>query len=504
MTTAFHRFCDGLRDHNVPFRVPRLVGRQQAKLHYNDVKDGVLFRLSQPHTYVTIGIDVWTNVVTDHVINVMLFGGGRWYYWTSLYCYEDHCDSLWIEQQMNPIIAELKAKGVKLVAIVADNGGADNSARTNLPEKYQLISVPCSGHTLQLVVKKVLAVPAVNAVLNFWGNIASNYTKNGSHVQRVALMRLTSGKKLRKAVVTRWNSQLFALERAREIFERLVTVGSQYAEVLIPEPVQTLAQLDDLISMLKPFQLMTEALQSDAANLTTVMEAWYRMSKHAAEVADQLQTAEMKANDWNSAAPTSISSVIRAKWKKQTATSSVRVLYELSFGTSTRLFTSAVATSDIRQVLYRVLLAVAPDDLLSNYHPPGEQLEHALMKQYVAFTNHQGNFAHNLAESKGWKPTTEQLANYWTVRRSYNDTALLAYTAFGLMSINPSEAAVERSFSAQDQMHNNLTNRMFEDIVKSMMFIKVNVPSLNNTTPTMEVTWRDVEEADGAVEEADD
>ena len=52
--------------------------------------------------------------------------------------------------------------------------------------------------------------------------------------------------------------------------------------------------------------------------------------------------------------------------------------------------------------------------------------------------------------------------------------------AIGLLSMNPSEASVERSFSAQKLIHSNLRNRLCSDSVIGSMFIKINTPLLYN------------------------
>jgi hypothetical protein len=84
--------------------------------------------------------------------------------------------------------------------------------------------------------------------------------------------------------------------------------------------------------------------------------------------------------------------------------------------------------------------------------------------------------------------TSSDIMNYWLDRTEYKETYELALAAIGLMSINPSEAAVERSFSAMKLIHNNLRNRLSSESVIATMFIKINIPLLENSTNTV---WLD-------------
>ena len=47
-----------------------------------------------------------------------------------------------------------------------------------------------------------------------------------------------------------------------------------------------------------------------------------------------------------------------------------------------------------------------------------------------------------------------------------------------MIDINPTEASVERSFSAQKLVHNLLRNRLHDDLVEAQMFIRTNGPLL--------------------------
>jgi hypothetical protein len=76
---------------------------------------------------------------------------------------------------------------------------------------------------------------------------------------------------------------------------------------------------------------------------------------------------------------------------------------------------------------------------------------------------------------------------YWLDRMYHKDTRLLAMTAMFMLSINPSEASVERSFSAQKFVHSALRNRLHADVIDAQMFAKINAPLLTSS----DHTWMD-------------
>ena len=50
---------------------------------------------------------------------------------------------------------------------------------------------------------------------------------------------------------------------------------------------------------------------------------------------------------------------------------------------------------------------------------------------------------------------------------------MLAHVALVLLQVSASEAAVERTFSAQDQIHTKRRNRLKDEIIESELFVKV-------------------------------
>jgi hypothetical protein len=83
-----------------------------------------------------------------------------------------------------------------------------------------------------------------------------------------------------------------------------------------------------------------------------------------------------------------------------------------------------------------------------------------------------------------WNPCA-----YWILHLDHSESSLLARVALVLLQISASEAAVERTFSAQDQIHSKKRNRLLDDNVEQELFIKFNHRAIHkklvNTTPGM-------------------
>lgn len=107
-----------------------------------------------------------------------------------------------------------------------------------------------------------------------------------------------------------------------------------------------------------------------------------------------------------------------------------------------------------------------------------------LLKQYADFRGRRNSFEtcnrtvemlkSAESDSANWNP-----CGYWTLQIDDVGSKHLALTALVLLQISASEAAVERTFSAQDQIHNKKRNRLLDAIVEKELFIKFNYRAMN-------------------------
>lgn len=63
---------------------------------------------------------------------------------------------------------------------------------------------------------------------------------------------------------------------------------------------------------------------------------------------------------------------------------------------------------------------------------------------------------------------------YWLARADGNGPVELARVALAVLAVNPSEAAVERTFSQQRIVHSRLRSRLVDRLVEAQMMIRCN------------------------------
>jgi hypothetical protein len=109
------------------------------------------------------------------VTNILLLGGGQAFFWRSLVNAREHNTSEWVAQRASAVIQQLLDDGVRVSGVALDNEAASNLLFDKLQDEFPwLLHCPCACHCLQLLVKELLALPAVaECVATLNGNMHS-------------------------------------------------------------------------------------------------------------------------------------------------------------------------------------------------------------------------------------------------------------------------------------------------------------------------------------------
>lgn len=112
---------------------------------------------------VTIMSDGWTNVVHNKVTNLCLQANETGFFWESFVNHSTKNTAEYLFNQMAPIIQQLISDGVHVFGFVADNESTNKSLFKLLHVRFPfLIEIPCSAHSIQLVVNDTLSkVPSM-------------------------------------------------------------------------------------------------------------------------------------------------------------------------------------------------------------------------------------------------------------------------------------------------------------------------------------------------------
>ena len=157
--------------------VCELAREQDAAFEKLKVK--VVQRMTSANTHVTIAVDGWTNIRHDKVVNIVPLCRGSAYYWTSVVNSYHSNTALWQYHHLKPHFEDLIHRGVRIVAVVADNESVNGALFSLLQEDYPfLVQVPCAAHTIQLAVKKLLCVRPVRKVVKAMSRILRAFRKS--------------------------------------------------------------------------------------------------------------------------------------------------------------------------------------------------------------------------------------------------------------------------------------------------------------------------------------
>ncbi|XP_040190707.1 zinc finger BED domain-containing protein 4-like [Rana temporaria] len=162
------------------------------------------------------------------------------------------------------------------MGFVVTDGGA-NMLKAVRDGKY--VSVRCSAHLLNLVVKDALSEDNTSGklatLLDSCRKIAAHFhrsVKDSNILRKEQKKQGLNEHRLKIDVVTRWNSTLDMLERILEQQKALHAMSNEhYIGIDRPLAREDWAMIAQLVSVLKPFKAVTEQLSQESASISEVV-----------------------------------------------------------------------------------------------------------------------------------------------------------------------------------------------------------------------------------------
>jgi hypothetical protein len=192
----------------------RYILRRLMIRKHKAMKDEVIKHLKQKQCAVSFVLDGWTNVSHHKVTNVLLVCRGQAYYWCSITNRDKANTARYLANALAPVIRGIEDAGIPVVSYVADNEEVMSAThRRLLPDFDSLIRIPCAAHTIQLIVKKVLAQPPFAEVLKEYIEMLNLFS-----VQKELRHALVNAQPTAKALnlirpcETRWSYTLVSIE----------------------------------------------------------------------------------------------------------------------------------------------------------------------------------------------------------------------------------------------------------------------------------------------------
>jgi hypothetical protein len=434
-----------------------------AQIHV-DKKTQVYERIKKSTYPCSIAVDGWTNIRKDKVTNIVVLCDSVAYYLKSVTNVTETNDATWLFEHIEPIFAELIAFGIKIVAIAADNEYLNGAFIRMLQVPYPfLVHVPCAAHTLQLIVNKIMKLDMFRSCVQSILDIVHHFDRKKAN--RLKLKQLQEQDGMVYCIVrpndTRWSSLLACINRMLQL--------QRYIQFILPQYQSIWSTLSDLANFLKPFQIATDVVQSDAATLFDVYTVFHDISTHI---------KSMKKHNVLQHAYKQAATIFNREWRNNINIDATVASAMLSFRDISQF------SIEQKKSVKKFIISFGSEYLSKYYNDKGDStdtIQSTLLRQLSNFRGKKGEFSDSIAEFTmlQGKDTKRDCREFWDLNI---DTAPeLSIVAIAILSIVASEASVERTFSAQGSVHSKQRNRLLDSRVEAEMFIKFNNTALNKS-----------------------
>ena len=419
----------------------------------HELRSNLIRRLaSKP---ITVAADGWTNVRQKKVTNVCLLADGVAYYWCSIVNTHEKNDAKWVAARLSIVFHTLiETHHLHIAALVVDNESVNKATFNLLVSEFPfLIYIPCAAHTVQLAVRSCLTLPSFANTLTQLQSLIRFFDikENRNALKQQQILRGVPQRVVVKPNDTRWSSTLQAAERILLLRREIECCFDEESLPTIPSKEAFFKSLSDFISFLEPFKFATDKIQNDQATLFTVYTQFTSLLRHTRERNDIEATRH-----------------ILARWEQRLNVPATLAVAILSFHSLPPSLTDR--SQEARRFIQHFGAAY-----LTYYHLTEKketEMRAELTNQLALFFSRTGIFI-SLEEDKAAIQSGEEEFDPRLVWSLYIESSL-SRVALVLLSIAASEAAVERSFSAQAAVHSKGRNRLDGKTIQAEMFLKFN------------------------------
>ena len=443
---------------------------------------------------VTLCFDGYDNIRRMHVINVMLLCQGQAYFWCSIVNQYGKADAETIADELGKELITLQEAGIIIGAINADNASVNKATHNILRDRFPaILYLPCAAHALQLCIRRVFATnPRALDARKTSKQLITHILRSKAMRTELRLAQereVTAGRRERVVGVirpnkTRWSSDYKAFDRLIDLKATIIwvlnTTGSSFH---LTEAYWSNVLM--LSEFLKPFMIATDIIQSDSAGLIDVYMQFDGLLKHS--------QAAVSSNSISVSVAASMVGALKMYWSRHIHQQSVLASINLSFTDvpESELFGTRALRGWRRWLLdwgtkfllthklrFKELAKLNDESVTDRFHTqlnafrerihPFEEFDSQIQQSLESQSNASSNpvfYSHDARL-------------YWL--DSIPLAAELSYVALVLLSINCSEASVERSFSAQGDCHTKKRGSLLDVNVEHQIFVKLNELALQH------------------------
>jgi hypothetical protein len=456
----FLSFLDAYRTATVPAPT-RFALRDHTINEAASMRRTLLTRLRSSTALIGIALDGWTNVRHDKVTNIVLLSSGEAFYWCSIVNEREKNTAQWLHDAVLPHLVKIVQEGVRFAGFVADNEATMTALFNLLVVDFPfLIRIPCAAHTIQLIVKSSTECDRWMNVRKETDAIMKGFAQNKD--ARLQLRNLQEASKepavlnLIKPNDTRWNSFLYAAQRLLKL--------QKFVDIIFEQSAQYWSELDAFVQFLVPFQKATDIVQQDTTTLYDVFTQWNALTGHVST----MPAGEPK---------TKALSALRHRWGEQMNADATIACAIVSL---------EVKLDDIKpeaiEDARRFIITFGTEYLSFFKLTKVEKAEVSgrLLLQLAQFTARRERFHsmnNDITMTKAVAGVKWMALDVWALYEME-----LSVVAQALLALPSSEAAVERTFSAQDAIHTKKRNRLHDSSIEASMFIAFNHRSMTRAS----------------------
>ena len=445
---------------------------------------------------LTVAIDGWTNVRQDKVTNVLILCGGVAFYWCSIVNVSSRNTAVWMHDPMRRVLEEIKQEGLIFSALVADNEQVNKTLHhLLLPSFPFLIRSPCAAHLIQLCVNHALNLPAIEPIFTGMEELLQSF-RYKEHRLKLKQVQLAATDHrsylcLIKPCDTRWSSHLAAARRLLQL--------RAFVDTVLPQTPQFWVELTEVVRFLEPFAIATNIVQLDRSTMYDFYKQFKTILKHVRDTPSTSPFHDAKDK---------ITNVVVGVWEKHVCWDAIIITAHLSFDTTVdAAFTEKMSAARRWFTDWAAEYAVywslsAATTLTEARNSTTLEWSRYVSRAPGSCFDQLDNDVAAIRASHAHQQKPFDPRAVWAL---YLDEApVLAHAAVALLSIAGSEAAVERSFSAQGSTHSDRRNRLQDEIVEAEMFVKFNRLALQRAAGEQQGSSDKVQEMSDKYEDTSD
>ena len=406
-----------------------------------------------------MAIDGWSNIRSNKVTNILLISTGVPYFYKSIENENNSNTSEYLLPLIENMLLNLINDGLNIIALTTDNENLMKNIRTSINKKNPLIIIaPCSAHIIQLCYKKILSISTIKLIVDNTYQLITKFKNNKENKNKLFNLQIKDDIKEPLHLIfpteIRWSTLIIAIERIiylKKYIDDIIQVNEYYWE-----------DLNSFYMYTKIFKKSTDLIQKNNATIYSVWNSFNEICEFykSSNIPDKFINIAKETED-----------IIKNKWNKHINNDLIEAsrLFNLEqnykFNKSTINFVIEWGTN------YLTTYKIVKNNNI-------EHIKKLLHYQLNEFIGRQNDFALINSKDKELNDIYNYQGKIYNIKTLWIEFISSYYelskVAIAILSICPSEACVERSFSIQQDIHTLERNRLKNEFINAEMNIKMN------------------------------